>query len=83
MKDDNSQTTLEQGRMARMLGLSPHEPERWPMSTINFLLEIEKQEGRVAVLKEIQRMTTPPTKSNNEIIADLVVEKLMTRGIRI
>jgi len=50
----------ERFMMARRLNLSPHHPESWPIEILDRLIELEKSEGRQALLKELILMTTPP-----------------------
>lgn len=74
-------TTPEQRRMAMIIGFNPASPETWPISTIERLIDIEKNEGQEKLLEEIRLMNTPPYKGRAEVIADLVVQKLMEKGI--
>lgn len=78
----NPQTKNHQKFMARMLNLNPNNPSDWPMKTIDKLIAIDNERGREAVLKEIHYMYEPPLKSIEERIADLIVEKLVEKGIR-
>lgn len=78
-----TKTTLtnHQRFMAGILNLNPNNPSDWPMGTIDKLIVIDNDAGREAVLREIHDMVTPPRKSSEEIIANLVVERLIAKGI--
>jgi hypothetical protein len=47
--------------MANYLGLPP-EPGQWPIDTLDRLVSIERNKGRVALMLEIRRIMEPPRK---------------------
>lgn len=73
--------TNHQRFIAGMLNLNPNNEADWPMDLINKLISIDNEKGRIHVLKEIHELTTLPLRSDNEIIADMVVDQLISKGV--
>lgn len=60
-------TSYQIARMASMLGLTPDKSE-WPMMTIIKLINLERDEGYLALHKEISAMMTPPEHNQSFVI---------------